>query len=290
MPTYRLPSFLTATALSVAALFAGNTMAQTVAAAADAAPAAAEAAAPDAPALPIASGPISPPGTELLHNATANVLQRDYDTALLKIPANIRGGFGVDPNRINTLLQNILVDKTLAAQARKDGIDKDPQVQAQIQQEVDKILTGIVIERETAQWKRLFNALPNTDQTAREAWITHPEKYTTPPQYRLTVILFGTPQHSVAEARRMADDARAKILAGADMATLAREQSDDPAAKANGGQIDWTPPKARTSRSRPRFRGSTRPATFRPRSRRRPATSSFASTARSRAGSCPSTK
>jgi parvulin-like peptidyl-prolyl isomerase len=114
-------------------------------------------------------------------------------------------------------------------------------VQAQIQQEVDKILTGLVIERETAQWKALFNALPNTDQTAREAWITHPEKYTTPPQYRLTVILFATPQHSVAEARHMADDARAKILAGADMATLAREQSDDPAAKGNGGQIDWTP-------------------------------------------------
>jgi hypothetical protein len=197
----------------------------------------------DSPApAPTATAPVFPPDTLLIHNATAAVLQRDYDTALLRIPEKIRGGFGVDPTRINTLLQSLLVDKTLAAQARKDGIDQDPQVQARVQAEVDKILTGIVIERETAQWRKLFNALPNIDATAREEWLAHADKYTGAPQYQLTVVLFGTPQHTPDEARRMADEARKQILAGADMAKIAREQSDDTLTKANGGKVDWTTP------------------------------------------------
>lgn len=238
----------TASLLAVNTLLAASVHAQTTnqtTTAAAMAAAAAPAAAQDSPAAstsPISAGPKFPPNTVLIHNETAQVLQSDYDAAMARIPENIRGGFGLDPNRINTLLQNLLADKTLAAQARKEGIDKDPLVQARIQLEADRVLTGLVVERETAEWRKVFNALPNIDAAAHDEWVMHSDKYSGAPQYQLTVLLFGTPPHSPDEARRMADDARTQLLAGADMTKMAREQSDDAATKANGGKVDWTTP------------------------------------------------
>ena len=71
---------------------------------------------------PVASGgtftPMDP-STELLHSDKARLTRGDYDTQLERLPENTRAGFGTNIDRINTLLRVMLVDKTLAAQARE---------------------------------------------------------------------------------------------------------------------------------------------------------------------------
>ncbi|MBS0321711.1 MAG: peptidyl-prolyl cis-trans isomerase [Proteobacteria bacterium] len=172
----------------------------------------------------------TPPDTELLHNGKARVLQADYDAELERVPANIRAGFGTDVDRINALLQQILVDKTLAADARAQGLDKDPDVQRRIQLTVDKLLTSIVIERDRAAWGREFDARPGNDVAAREQWLTQPDKYSEPPRYRLTTITFAIPPNTAAEALERAEAARASLASGTDTKALAASLASTPGA------------------------------------------------------------
>jgi parvulin-like peptidyl-prolyl isomerase len=52
-------------------------------------------------------------------------------------------------------------------------------------------------------------------------------------------ILFDTKARTSDAARKLADEALAKVRAGADFNVLAREISDDRSAKSNSGQLGW---------------------------------------------------
>jgi peptidyl-prolyl cis-trans isomerase C len=69
--------------------------------------------------------------------------------------------------------------------------------------------------------------------------LTQPDKNRRPDQVQVTHILIEIPKHKREEALKLIQDARAKILAGADMNQLAREISEDPSAQRNDGRIDW---------------------------------------------------
>lgn len=62
-------------------------------------------------------------------------------------------------------------------------------------------------------------------------------------QVRLSHILVGADQNATPEereqARKKTEGIRARVMAGEDFAALARENSDDPGSKANGGELPW---------------------------------------------------
>jgi len=64
-----------------------------------------------------------------------------------------------------------------------------------------------------------------------------------PEQVRLSHILVSADENATPEQRELAkkkiEDVRARAIAGEDFATLARENSDDPGSKANGGELPW---------------------------------------------------
>ena len=65
------------------------------------------------------------------------------------------------------------------------------------------------------------------------------EQYQTPEQIRASHILISTEGKDEATARKEAEDLLAKVKAGGDFAALAKAHSDDPASKANGGDLDY---------------------------------------------------
>src|SRR5665213_2504840 len=152
-----------------------------------------------------------------------------------------RAEFGTNIDRVNTLLRIVLVDKTLAKQARASGLDHDPDIQRRIATETDRILSQAVIERDLAQWNAEFDARPDMATAARERWLAQPAKYSAPEDVQLTQILYAMPKNSRADARAKALDARGRILAGADMGGIAKSESDDAATAPTGGKIDWLP-------------------------------------------------
>jgi peptidyl-prolyl cis-trans isomerase C len=191
------------------------------------------------PAVAAVITPTADPATELLRNARATITQGDYDAELSRLPPDMRPGFGTDITRINTLLSALLVNKTLSVDARAAGLDRDPEFQRRVALETERLLAQILIQKLDDDAAKEFDARPGMEVAARERWLTQPDKYRASDQVQVTHILFEVPKHKREEAQRLAQDARAKIVAGADMNALAKEISEDPSAQQNGGRLDW---------------------------------------------------
>src|SRR5204863_7022404 len=56
-------------------------------------------------------------------------------------------------------------------------------------------------------------------------------------------MLYDAKKHTSEEASKLASDARAKIVAGADFNALAKQISEDPSAQENSGRLGWFTPQ-----------------------------------------------
>jgi hypothetical protein len=176
--------------------------------------------------------------TVLARTGSIEITVADYQAELTRLPEDSRAGFGNDPVRVEGLLNNMLLNRILAAQARERGIDKDDVMRRRVQSEIDKIYGAEIIARLDAAAGAQFDALADTEQVAKEQYLVQRDSLRTPEQIGVTHILFGTSNRSKDEALRLARDVRARIVAGESMTLLARQLSDDPSAKRNGGRLD----------------------------------------------------
>jgi peptidyl-prolyl cis-trans isomerase C len=184
------------------------------------------------------------PDDVIVENATVKLTRADYEAELQRLPADSRAVFGTDAKRVAALLNNMLVGKTMAAEARKEGLDRDPLVQRRIALESDKVLAEAEGQRIEALAGAEFDAkvaqyLPK----ARERYIVEKDKFVVPEEIEASHILFLTDARSEEAARALAQQVEAKLAAGADFAALAREFSEDPRTKGRGGHIGWFPAK-----------------------------------------------
>jgi peptidyl-prolyl cis-trans isomerase C len=131
--------------------------------------------------------------------------------------------------------------KTLAVDARAMGLDRDPEIQARIAMQVDKVLAvarSEQIEREAAAAFELRRE--EFLARAREMYLINKERFTIPEQVRAAHILIRTEKRDDKEALKLAQEIRARaVVDGADFTALARQYSEDPTAKTNGGNLGW---------------------------------------------------
>jgi peptidyl-prolyl cis-trans isomerase C len=176
----------------------------------------------------------------LVENSYAKVTRGDYDAELLRLPPDLRAGFGNSGKRVFDLLSRLLLTKSLAAEARKKGLDKDPEVQRRIALEIDRLHAGLEIARiEEDAGKQFDSRRPQLETRAREIYLVNRDKYRVPEQVSVSHILFDTKKHTPEEALKLAQETRAKLVAGADFSVLAREVSDDPTSLRNSGHLDY---------------------------------------------------
>jgi peptidyl-prolyl cis-trans isomerase C len=182
------------------------------------------------------------PDEVLAENDSIKITRADYELELMRVPADMRLEFAASPKRLTTLLNQLLVDKTLAQQARDSGLDRDPELAARLAHEINRFYA----EAETLKIEHDAGAdfdahasdyLPK----AREMFLLDKDKYRVPEQVSASHILFETSKRGDAAALALAKATRAKLEAGADFSTLAREVSDDASAEANGGALGWFP-------------------------------------------------
>jgi parvulin-like peptidyl-prolyl isomerase len=181
------------------------------------------------------------PADVLVQTDRVKITRADVDAELANVPAGRRTEFAASSERMSKLMNTLLETKTLAVEARAKGLDKDPEVQARIAAQTERILAlarSDQIEREAeAAFDRRRDEFVGV---AREYYLTEKDKYTTPEQVSVAHILVRTDRHSKEEALKLAQEVRAQVVAaGADFASLARKYSEDPSAKSNGGSIGW---------------------------------------------------
>jgi peptidyl-prolyl cis-trans isomerase C len=184
--------------------------------------------------------PATGPDEVLVENRWAKITRAEYETELLRLPPDARGGFALSAKRVTDLLTRMLVAKSLAIQARASDLYKDAEMQRRRALEIDRTDASLFIARVDAEAGKLADARrAQFEARARELYTADPGKYSIPEQVSVSHILFDTKSRSREEALKLAQDARAKVLAGADFAELAKQVSDDPTAKQNGGRIDY---------------------------------------------------
>jgi len=205
------------------------------------APAQAPAGPPERASAPQAAAPAQhEPDEVLVENAQMKLTRADYDADIQRVPAEMRNEFASDPKRLSAYLNNLLIVKTLAADARKAGLGDDPLLQRRAALETDRLLAQAQLQHlEEAAGKEFDAKSSEYKVKAKELYLIDRNKYRSPEQISASQILFDTKRRTPEEALALANETRRKLLAGADFAAIAKEMSDDPSARNNGGEIGW---------------------------------------------------
>jgi peptidyl-prolyl cis-trans isomerase C len=129
------------------------------------------------------------------------------------------------PERMQAIREELVNREVLAQAAQKRGLDKSPDVQAQMEMAKQAVLVRALFESEV-------KAHPITDADLQQ-------------QYEQFKSSMGTNEYKVRHILvDKEDDAKAiiaELSKGADFAKLAKEKSKDPGSKDNGGDLDWGP-------------------------------------------------
>ena len=188
---------------------------------------------------PVAHAQTDASDVVLVEIAGVKLYKSDYEAELLKLPPSIRPGFANSAQRVNDLLTRLIVQKVLAEQAQAEKLAERPDNAARLRVEVERVMAQMRVAEIERQAGREFDARrPQFDARARELYVVDRKKYETPERVTASHILFDLRKHSKEEGEKLAREARAKAISGADFNQLAKEVSEDPSVTVNGGRIE----------------------------------------------------
>ena len=164
------------------------------------------------------------------------VTTADFDAAVQGLAPNLRDRVRVEPKMATQLLEGVLINRMLAEEAKKMGIDATPQVKAQVLQAADRVLATRRIEAFEGAV-----VIPDYVPAAKEQYELNKNKYMEPEEVRIAHILINTggKDSNDEEAQARARKIREQALAGGDFAALAKELSEDKGSKDRGGDLGY---------------------------------------------------
>lgn len=179
------------------------------------------------------SSPV-PPETVLASTNRMKVTYADFVAEISRIPERDQFEFLLNRQRLATVVENILINKTLALEARQNGLEKEPRIKAEIDNQADKVLAkyrGQQIQKETK--------IPDLNAKAREMYLTSGNRFIKPAQYDTWHVLVDLKGRTKEQAKVRAEEVRAKLLAGGSRDELARTYSDDISVYQNKGRLGF---------------------------------------------------
>jgi len=176
----------------------------------------------------------------LAKNSVTQVTALEFEGELQRIPADMRGEFIASNKRVGDLLLQLLLRKTLALQAKADKLEQSPIEAARLRGEVDKFLAQLRLTSLEDAAAAEFDAKRDSFMArANEFYTVDRQRYRAPEEVSASHILFDTKKHTSDEAKALAEAARARVVAGANFNTVAKEVSEDPSAKENDGKLGY---------------------------------------------------
>jgi len=174
----------------------------------------------------------------LARNRWMELTRADYDAVVARVPEDMRFEFSTSPRRVQGVLNNLLVTKTLAAQARAHGTKPAASGGNGPGSDADKALAAGELQRIEADAGKAFDAQrPAFVAKAREIYELDRDKYRVPEQVRFSDIAVAIKDRGDAAALARAEEARRRVVAGEAFATVAQAYSDDPTTKDKGGAL-----------------------------------------------------
>ncbi len=182
------------------------------------------------------------PGAEvtLVENAHVRLTRADFDEELARrVPARYRAEFASNPERLTSLLNFLLIKRTLAAEAREAGLDREPIPQG-AGVDPDAVLAQrlvvALVEEARADFDRRIEGFT---AKAREDYLVNRQIYVTKEQVEVSQLFVESEKRGEATALQDATNARADLLKGADIAQLALAFPDNRPSALKFGRGKW---------------------------------------------------
>jgi parvulin-like peptidyl-prolyl isomerase len=183
------------------------------------------------------------PADVLARSHWAELTRADYEAAVSRVPKNLRWEFSTSPKRVQDMLHALLLNKSLAAQARAHGATAGSSF-AGTSAESDQALANAELKRVESDANAYFDAhKADFAAKAREIYELDHERFRVPEEVRLSDIAVAIKGRGDDAALARAREARERVIAGTDFATVAREYSDDPTTRDKGGALPFVSPK-----------------------------------------------
>jgi peptidyl-prolyl cis-trans isomerase C len=157
----------------------------------------------------------------------------DVDAKLASRKPELRHGIMMRPHRSGSLIETILANRQLAAEAERQGLAADEVVEREVQLERERILARLLVEKYLAE-------LPEPDYAllAREQYDAFPERFTSPEKRQVSHALFFAEKAGREDARARAEAFLSAARAAPEQwETLVGEHSDEPDAKDTKGVL-----------------------------------------------------
>jgi parvulin-like peptidyl-prolyl isomerase len=159
------------------------------------------------------------------------VTLQDIDTYVARVPKEHREKFIDSPARIRDMLNNLLLTKQLAEQARAAHLERQADVAVQLRSAEDEVLAR-------ARMNDFQNSVkvPEVAALAREQYVSHKDMYKVPAKVDAYQLLISTDKHSADEAKALAEQVRTEALANPkNFEALVEKYSEDNSKASNHG-------------------------------------------------------
>lgn len=213
--------------VSAAALAAGSVFAQN-----NAAPAPAAAQIP----APAAAAPVVAPDAVVISAGGITVRRAEFEEAIKGLPQQYQE-YALGPGK-KQFAEDYLRMKLLSAAGLKAGLDKDPEVVAQVNAVRDQIVAS-------AQLKKMQDSLKVADEDLKKTYEARKAEFEQAKARHILVAFKGSPaaqpgkpELTEEQAKAKAEDLRKKIETGAaKFEEVAKAESDDTGSGAQGGSL-----------------------------------------------------
>lgn len=172
------------------------------------------------------------------------ITEDDLNTIMMTIPENYRTEIIADISKLKQIIDNLVLAKNVAFDARKHQFDQRPDIQSQLQWEMDKKLATLYLQaKEKEKRNEISPQNDNLLQLAQEQYevLKANGKMKTPEMIRVSHILINTNQADGTTAQAFAQKLYEQIKAGANFEALAKTYSEDTGSKDKGGDLGYFP-------------------------------------------------
>ncbi|UXI67778.1 peptidylprolyl isomerase [Tahibacter amnicola] len=193
------------------------------------------------------------PHDVVVKQGSATLTHADVDTVIRRLPEAERAKTMGDPKTLERTLNNMLLARQLADEARANGLDKDPAFIAEMRWLTEEKLAAARSEQIS---REIEQSVPDMQALAKEKYMADKAAFATKEVRDVRHILIGTKDgRSDAEAEALARKIHAEAVAAPDkFIDLVKANSDDPSKTQNDGAM----PDATSPQFDPTFAGAVR--------------------------------
>jgi peptidylprolyl isomerase len=140
-----------------------------------------------------------------------------------------------DSALLSQVVRSYLARQAVLREARAKRWDEDPSTKAQLDRVREEVLTELYLQSVV----KPPEGFPS-DAEIQAAYEANKAAFEVPAQHRVAQVFVAKGDGRDEEkARKRADELRRKVQQGAELAAVARAESDDKASAARGGEIGW---------------------------------------------------